>query len=377
MKNLLVGNGANIQFDSESYTTKQIVLRILKNFERKDFPSHVIAEPKFTLRNYIGVLFLEIQNIIDGKYDLYANNTAEKDSLQSFKEQYQNVEKRFRITDIGFEDYYLVHDLFCHKNGIINPDQFYIREALKLAYIHSIYNDGLLNCLHLKYPKGYVQYLSSFDDIYTTNYDLNIESATGKEVFHIHGQFDILDEAYNKDSFRNQLQDAPINNTIFDDRYLHLYSNVISTHCGAYKSFLVTQNETANEVMAKFAHSYIEDEKQKNTIDSWLASDNKLLYNLGSAIILKTVKPDLCFSEYYHYDRFKNISGSLEILGLSPWNDFHIFDSINNANLDICIYYYFNESEREKISDLLYKLVDRDILQFRSAKAFWKGMYEN
>jgi len=39
MKNLLVGNGINIQFDNQSYTTTEIVLRLLKNCDRDDFPS--------------------------------------------------------------------------------------------------------------------------------------------------------------------------------------------------------------------------------------------------------------------------------------------------------------------------------------------------
>ena len=44
MKHLLVGNGINIQFNSTDYTTQQIVLRILKNCDRKDFPSHIIVD---------------------------------------------------------------------------------------------------------------------------------------------------------------------------------------------------------------------------------------------------------------------------------------------------------------------------------------------
>lgn len=43
-KSLLAGNGINIQFDSESYSPVQIVLRILKNLNRKDFPKHIIVD---------------------------------------------------------------------------------------------------------------------------------------------------------------------------------------------------------------------------------------------------------------------------------------------------------------------------------------------
>lgn len=38
MKNLLVGNGINIQFDNQNYRTAQIALRLLKNSDRDDFP---------------------------------------------------------------------------------------------------------------------------------------------------------------------------------------------------------------------------------------------------------------------------------------------------------------------------------------------------
>ena len=59
MKNLLVGNGINIQFDNQSYTTTEIVLRLLKNCDRDDFPSHIIVNEPYLLKNYIGQLFLE------------------------------------------------------------------------------------------------------------------------------------------------------------------------------------------------------------------------------------------------------------------------------------------------------------------------------
>ena len=63
------------------------------------------------------------------------------------------------MTDIGFEDYYLLHDLCCHKTGTGNPDQFYVREALRIAYLFAIYNDGKLNELYRLYPRKFVDYL--------------------------------------------------------------------------------------------------------------------------------------------------------------------------------------------------------------------------
>ena len=73
MKNLLVGNGINIQFNKSDYTTQQIVLRILKNCDRDDFPSHIIVNFPYLLKNYIGQLYLEAREILAGSYDIYAD----------------------------------------------------------------------------------------------------------------------------------------------------------------------------------------------------------------------------------------------------------------------------------------------------------------
>ncbi|MBQ3611915.1 MAG: hypothetical protein IJA01_06585, partial [Firmicutes bacterium] len=87
MKNLLVGNGINIQFDSFNYTPQQIVLRVLKNCDRDDFPVHIIVNSSQLLKIYIGQLYLEGRNILQGQYDAYAISESEKKSLEAFKEQ--------------------------------------------------------------------------------------------------------------------------------------------------------------------------------------------------------------------------------------------------------------------------------------------------
>ena len=44
MKNILVGNGINIQYDNTNYTAKNIVLRMLTDLDSEDYPySFLIA----------------------------------------------------------------------------------------------------------------------------------------------------------------------------------------------------------------------------------------------------------------------------------------------------------------------------------------------
>lgn len=373
MRNLLTGNGINIQFDNKNYATQQIVLRILKNCDRDDFPLHIIVNKPYLLKNYIGLLFLEIPNIINGEYDQYTNCTAEIKSLASFKEQYSNRLNTLKITDIGFEDYYLIHDLVCHKTNTTNPEMYYIRESLKSAYYFAIYNDGELNELHLQYPDKFVNYLKSFDKIFTTNYDSNIDSVVDIEVFHIHGHFDKLSDTYNKDSLRNKLPNPPTENINVDMNYFYLYSNAVSTHSGAYKELQINQSSLANSAVEKLAIAYKENETVKNDVDSWLNDKNILVSNMGHAVKLKVEHPEVKFSEDYYFDDLKSITGEIEILGLSPWNDFHIFESVNNANIDRCVYYYYSEEQCKKVKELLPNLFATGKIEFVETKEFWRN----
>ena len=376
MRNLLIGNGVNIQFNKIDYIPQQIVLRVLKNCDRTDFPSDIIVDRPYLLKSYLGFLFLEAREIIKGEYDNFVLASSERDSLITFKKLYTDKISTLKITDIGFEDYYLIHDLFCHKNNIQNSERFVIRESMRKAYLHAIFNDGKLNELYKNYPKIFINCLIRFDNIFTTNYDSNIELAIGKKIFHIHGQFDKRSDIYNKSSLRNQLPDAPVKEDEVNEIYFYLYSNALSTYCGEYKEFQLKRYSQANKGIEKMASAYNTDTETKKEVDNWTKDTNAIIAKLGRAIQLKAFNPSLAFSDDYHFDKFKSISGLLEIIGLSPWNDFHIFESINIADLDECVYYFFEENECDIIKNLLPILDKQKKLKFKSVKAFWEECYE-
>lgn len=377
MKNLLVGNGINIQFDNHSYTTAEIVLRLLKNCDRDDFPTHIIVNEPYLLKNYIGRLFLEARLALQGDYDSYVTCKAEEASLISFKEQYAGKLATLKITDIGFEDYYLIHDLVCHKYKTGNPEQYYIRESMRIAYLLSIYNDGELDKLHFKFPKTFVDYLRGFDSIFTTNYDSNIDSTVGNKVYHIHGWFKQLSAVYDVNSFRNKFPDAPIKNITVDNAYYYLYSNALTTHCGNYKEFQLKQYAYANDAITKLAAAYRVTPSVKDAVDSWIHDENKITANMGYAVKMKASDPDLVFSDDFHFDKLSTITGELEILGLSPWNDFHIFESIEKSGITKCTYYYYSDEQRDKVTEILPTLYTKGILKLCPLKDFWSKMYEN
>lgn len=295
MENILIGNGVNIQFDSVNYTTKNIIIRLLTELDKPEFPKDYIIDDPLLLKSYIGKLFLYSREMIEGKFDDSTNSSAEIKALEDFKERYGNKKKSLKIADIGFEDYYLIHDLVCHKFGTVNPEQYVVRESIKMAYFHSIYNNGNINLLYKYYNESFVKYLMSFENIFTTNYDSNLESATGKVVYHIHGQFDRLSDVYNPNSLRNSLKDKPIEGIPNDPAYIYLHSTAISTYCGDYKQYHMKQNSLANEAVEKMARAYMTMESVRKDVDSWENENNKLVVNMGEAIKVKIKNPELRF----------------------------------------------------------------------------------
>ena len=151
MKNLLIGNGVNIKNGGFEFSNTAIILRTLKQFKDPDFPKHVIVDDPVLAKCYIGYLYLEIGKFLNNEYDRYAFVTVEKEALEEFKQKYSR-KTSLKITDIGFEDYYLIHDLLCHRIKMGNPERYTIREAIKLCFLHAIFDSGFT------YYSGRIQY---------------------------------------------------------------------------------------------------------------------------------------------------------------------------------------------------------------------------
>ncbi len=180
MNNIIIGNGIDIQFGGFEYTNKSIIERALLYLKTGDFSTDVYTKE---IEIWIFTLPSVIPDIINGHYDQLAVLNDEKEELDTFKSIYS---RNVSISDIGFEYYFLLNELYCRKNKITNPERYYFQEFLRRLFLDSIFYKGEINKLHLKFPINVVDYISSFDNIFTTNYDKNIELATGKNVLYLH-----------------------------------------------------------------------------------------------------------------------------------------------------------------------------------------------
>ena len=71
MKNLLVGNGINIQFGGYENTNEAIIVRGIKDLEKDNFPKHIILENTENLVKLIGYLFMEFKYMMNDTYNRF------------------------------------------------------------------------------------------------------------------------------------------------------------------------------------------------------------------------------------------------------------------------------------------------------------------
>lgn len=366
MKNLLVGNGLVIQFGGADYTNSSIILRSLRKIASGNFPSHLYPNECADL---LKALHREYSVILKGKYDRYAIASFEKSALDSFKYRYSSRPK-LKIDEIGLEDYFLIFELLHNKLGIGNPDRYNHRGVLRRMFLDSIFNNGDIQILHNNFPSTLSNFFEKFDVVFTTNYDNNLEHSCNKDIYHLHGSFHVLDEIYDKNSFRNQLSEDLLDSEKVDPSFIHLYSNCLVSYVSDLKAYSMNQADLANSAMDKFAEAYRTDESARSQIENWENAD-PITRRLAEAIRKKASDPTLLHRQQYSAKKLGEITGSLSIVGLSPYNDNHVFAQINdNEGITSIKYYYFNKHEFKEIRSLL----DRHEVEATDVRELWKSL---
>jgi len=364
MNNIIIGNGINIQFGGLEYTNENIIKRALLNLKTNNFSKEVYTKE---IETWINILYSAIPDFLNGNYDQLAVLNDEKKELENFKKRYSTSSK---VSDIGFEDYFLLNELHCRKNNIKNPERYDFQEFLRRVFLDSIYNGGKINEIHKKFPKAVVEYIKSFDNVFTTNFDKNIEIALNKKVLYLHGAFHVLDPVYDPESFRNQLSDRPVDKTPVIKGYEHIFSTALTGYSGAFKQYAGNEAELANSAIEKFAERTKSNPEISKQIEEWENSDNEIVRNLYEAIKLKQKDPSLKISTDYSINKLKDIKGKMTIIGLSPNNDSHILKIVKeNIKIDTIEFYSYDEKD----SIIINLFFNNKKVIIESIKEFWKN----
>lgn len=175
--------------------------------------------------------------------------------------------------------------------------------------VDGIYNEGAINDVYKNFYPGMNAYLQKFSNIFTTNYDYNLENILGsaEKVCHLHGEFSKLAPEYDNSS-------------------------------SYYKSHTVECDALIAKRVLGMEHIY------SDAIMSWSWLDK---YG-------ELIEPDTKRKE----ELFQSIGGQLEIVGLSPANDEHLFLLINtNPKIKSVVYYYLKDEDKTELPHHIKKPV--------------------
>lgn len=324
-KNVLIGNGINIQFD-DKYSSSDIMKRVVASIQADRFTP--LTENTLSKEEQIALLegLVNVVNAIkDKKSAGKADGLIMLSEIERIRRCYPS--EKCTITSVPIEDYFLIAEYFNNgfkeEDGEEKSEQYrrIIFTYLKQMILDGIFNDGKINEVHKQYYPRVGSYLDGFDHIFTTNYDYNIEKVVSdsEKVCHLHGEFDKLAPEYDTTSkyYKEHKDecDAQIK-SIMPDK-MHMYSDCIMSW-------------------------------------SWLDKYGDL------------IKEDYKYKEKL----FSSIKGQLVIVGLAPTNDAHIFTMINgNAGIRSVVYYYHSDNDRNEFQRVIQKPVT-----FKKVDKLWNSL---
>ena len=343
LKNLLLGNGINIQFGGIAYSSNFIMKRI--KYRTKLDSYNELFGNKLTGNEIVNLLenFVEEANKIrKGEYDSFATDDDTLDALKDFKGRYDTtIENAY---DIMLEDWFFVVHMFFLKNFDLEENRQSAIQGFERLILDAIFNSGKIQEIYkkMKQNKKVRRYFQSFDNIYTLNYDNNIENLTQKEVYHLHGDFSVLANSENENNVLGYIRKMAGETVAFEDMK-HCFCNALLNYSGRLKYKVISDSHRLIQEAENFADRYANDETFKQQVER-LKEEKPLEYSM---IMTKISHPELSMATEYHFEDFSKIEGELILIGMSPNNDAHIFDAIlNNKKLTKVIFYYYDEKDR-------------------------------
>ena len=351
-KSILIGNGININFGGKAYTNDYIIKRILFNARANRY------DPLFNGEisgDDIASLFKELatwtNDISDGKYDAIIPD-EEKSTLEDFKARYNW--KLTHYYEVGLEDWLFILHVYFLQNADIADNWSSAKQGFERMMLDAIYNDGDIQNLHKVIERPVKRWLLEFSNVFTLNYDNNVENLIKRPVFHLHGDFRTLANSENPQTLMGYIRRTGGKNVAIPPHYEHCFCNALFDFAGEHKYEIAYAFEKGAEGLQSLEKSGIPPQFFPAPIEE----------------LLKVHKehPELAFGSNYHFTEFREMGGELHIIGMSPNNDSHVFKLIDESNIEKVVFYYFSEGEAKK------GLPVRKKVENKSVQELWRRL---
>lgn len=342
MNSILIGNGFDIQVGGDDYLNKWILIRMLAKAKMGKYDElfmDVNSKQPLISGDELVELFCNIVSIankaIERKYDDLVNDFKDNDlvkALDDFKSNHKQGVKSFE--EVGMEDWLLIFMIYLIEQQDLLGEYKSVKQGFERMIFDAIYCEGNIQKLYLGLNKSVKTYFNNFDNIFTLNYDNTVEKLMNRQVFHLHGDFETKHPSENEKNASGYLRIQSGNNVKFPKQFEHCFGTAILDFSGNKKYKYASEMTTAFDVV----------ERYKESIHRGLISVDNCINNvpLDSQEIVKTaITNDLSVGQNYYFNEFKQLTGTLTIIGLAPQNDSHIFSCINESDLENVIFYCF------------------------------------
>lgn len=329
-KSILIGNGFNINFGGAAYTNQFIIKRIIFNARAKKYD--VLFDGQVS-GDEIAQIFFELaqwtNDIASGKYDAII---PAKDIyiLEDFKSRYNW--KLEHYYEVGLEDWLFILYVYFLSNDDIMEEWIPARQGFERMMLDAIYNDGDIQVLHTFMGKPVKRWLKEFDNIFTLNYDNNIEDLTQETVYHLHGDYRTPANSENPHTLLGYSR-IKASQSVVVPGFEHCNCNALFDYAGEHKF--------------EVAETFEKGEEGFHNLEKGGISSPLLPAPIASLVQLHQEHPELAFGTPYHFRKLKELTGELHIVGMSPNNDAHIFRLIDESAVEKVIFYGYSESEME------------------------------
>lgn len=339
---LLVGNGLDIQIGGDDFQNKWIMVRLLAKAKAGKYDI-LFCEEKTGTPIICGEEIVELfkklvpyaNRIINEEFDDIVEEYGDNDLMEAFKDfKNSHTVPVKSIEEIGMEDWFLIFLLYLLGEQDILDQYEFVKQGIERMILDSIYCEGYIQKLYLKLNKTSSCYLSDFDKIFTLNYDNTIEALIKKNVYHLHGDFSTIHPSESIENALGYIRIAKNENVYFPDEYIHCNCTGILDFSGNRK-YKYAVNMTK-------AFTVFENLKNDVKIDKTRVEDIlPKLPNAQREIVKVGIEKDLNVGHNYFFDKLETLSGTLEIIGLAPQNDSHIFECINRSSVDNVVFYHY------------------------------------
>lgn len=337
MKSILVGNGINIQFANAAYSSEFIIKRAYFNSLQGKYDSlfnnEILGKD---VANIIKSFIFIGNNILDDKFS-YVEEPMLKEAIEDFKDRYRHIKSFTKYSHIMLEDWFLLIKLFFIENTDVEEQWLSAKQGFEQIFLDAIYNDGYIENIHTKMTKDIAKYLKSFDCIFSLNYDSNIETLINKEVFHLHGCYNNLSDGENKDTVLGYMRFIN-GEQVLQEHIKHCFCNALLDYSGRLKKF---RTEQIDKLSAELDRLKQLNRCNPSEYEKYISEIKKRDEHSYSVITTSIANPLLSAGTNYHFNDLSTLTGELVILGMSPNNDAHIFESINESSIEKVYFYNY------------------------------------